>query len=281
VAVGHLWLHRGLEGKILCTKRTDFPAVRQGSRTARQGLHRGDLASRGGSALENEAYPVTKRLSRMGSGQPPIQSVYQTALRYISKSIAFRRPRLPPRTAWQEAGVERHPMAGMTAIAVLNIIFGGVGIFAGVFNLLGFLALLSELSRLGVFELPAARLTFSLLMLATGAVGLVAGFAIFARRPWARTLSLAYAGLLILSSVFSYTIVPIISTIGTYDIGSIDSIGLVRLIIFGVIYIIFPVPYSIVLCVVFFVPASKATFAKVEMPSPALAPDDEQGRQGE
>ena len=105
--------------------------------------------------------------------------------------------------------MERQPMAGMTAIAVLNIIFGGVGIFAGVFNLLGFLALLSELSRLGAFELPATRLTFSLLMLATGAFGLVAGFAIFARRPWARTLSLVYAGLLILSSVFSYTIVPL------------------------------------------------------------------------
>ena len=171
--------------------------------------------------------------------------------------------------------MERQPMAGMTAIAVLNIIFGGVGIFAGVFNLLGFLALLSELSRLGAFELPATRLTFSLLMLATGAVGLVAGFAIFARRLWARTLSLAYAGLLILSSVFSYTIVPIIATIGTYDISSIDSIGLARLIIFGVIYVIFPVPYSIVLCVVFLAPASKVKFARGETPSPALAPDEE------
>jgi hypothetical protein len=71
-----------------------------------------------------------------------------------------------------------------------------------------------------------------------------------------------YAGLLILSSVVSYLAVPIIATIGTYDIGSISADGLIRLIIFGAIYVALPVPYSILLCVVFYKPAWKATFAR-------------------
>ena len=48
---------------------------------------------------------------------------------------------------------------GMTAIAVLNIVFGGLGILSGLFQLIGALALLYELLRLGVFEIPVVRLT--------------------------------------------------------------------------------------------------------------------------
>ena len=158
--------------------------------------------------------------------------------------------------------MERHRTGGMTAIAVLNIIFGGLGILNGLFNVLGALALMRELLRLGVFEIPVARLTFSLLTLATGIVGLIAGIGIFALRPWARALSLVYGGLLILSSVFSFFIVPILASIGTYDIGSIDAYGLARLIIFSVIYVVFPVPYSLLLWVVFCTPAWRTTFAK-------------------
>jgi len=68
--------------------------------------------------------------------------------------------------------------------------------------------------------------------------------------------------LLIASSVFACFIVPILNTIGTYDIGSIPAAGLARLIVFGFIYVAFPLPYSIVLCVVFCAPAWKAAFAK-------------------
>ena len=158
--------------------------------------------------------------------------------------------------------MESHRTGGMTAIAVLNIIFGGLGILNGLFNVLGFLALMYQLLRLGVFEIPVARVAFSVLTLATGIVGLIAGIGMFALRPWARPLSLVYGGLLILSCVFSFFIVPILASIGSYNIGSIDAYGLARLILFSIIYVVLPVPYALLLCVVFYKPAWKAAFAK-------------------
>src|SRR5215468_10784409 len=95
------------------------------------------------------------------------------------------------------ASVERRRTSGMTAVAVLNIVFGGLVILMGLFLAAGVLALLYEQSRLGVFELPLARTAFSILVLATGIVGLVAGIGTFSLRSWARDLSLAFAGLLI------------------------------------------------------------------------------------
>ena len=168
--------------------------------------------------------------------------------------------------------MERDRTGGMTAMAVLNIILGGIGILNGLFLLLGALYLMSELLRLGAFYIPIARLAFCLLILATGVVGLIAGLGIFRLRPWARALSLVYAGLLILSSVVSYLAVPIIATIGTYGIGSISADGLIRLIVFGAIYVALPVPYSILLCVVFYKPAWKATFARGRTASCATTP---------
>ena len=168
----------------------------------------------------------------------------------------------------------KHRTAGMTAIAVLNMISGVVTILAGLLNLLGVLYLLQQQLRLGVFESPTVRGTFTLLLLATGIVGLTAGFAMLAPRPWARTASLVYAGLLIASAVFACLVVPILATIGTYDMSAISASGLVRLAIFSVIYVVFPVPYSVVLCVVFCRPAWKATFAKSAAPVPALASGD-------
>jgi hypothetical protein len=160
--------------------------------------------------------------------------------------------------------LERHRTGGMTAIAVLTIIFGGLGILTGLFNVLGFLVLMYELLRVGLFEIPVARLTFSVLSLATGIVGLITGIGMFALRPWARALSLVYGGLLILSSVFSFFTLPIMASIGTYDydIGSIGASGLARLVIFGATYLVLPALYPLLLCVVFFSPAWKITFAK-------------------
>ena len=151
---------------------------------------------------------------------------------------------------------------GMTAIAVLNIVFGGLGILSGLFQLIGALALLYGLLRLGVFEIPVVRLTFSFLILATGVVGIIAGIGMFALRPSARGLSLVYGGLLIFSSVCSFFIVPIIASIGAYNIGSIGGYDLARLIIFSTIYVILPVLYSILLFLVFYRPAWKTAFAK-------------------
>ena len=157
--------------------------------------------------------------------------------------------------------MDPHRTGGMTAIAVLSIIFGGVGILSGLFQLVGAFAMLHELWRLGVYEIPAPRFAFAFVLLATGVIGLVAGIGIFKLRPWARALSFVYAALLIASAALSYKMVPIIATIGTYDIGSVSADGLVRLIIFSLIYVVIPVPYALLLCLVLSKPAWKAAFA--------------------
>ena len=158
--------------------------------------------------------------------------------------------------------METHRTGGMTAIAVLSIILGGLEILNGLFRLCGTLVLIYELLRLDVFELPTARLVFSLLILATGIVGVIAGFGTLALRPWARALSLVFGGLLILSAVSSYFIVPIISSLGTYDLRSLDAQGLARLIIFGLVDVVLPVSYAPLLFVVFSRPAWKTAFGK-------------------
>jgi hypothetical protein len=158
--------------------------------------------------------------------------------------------------------VERHRTGGMTAIAVLSIIMGILEILNGLFQLANALTLIYNMLQLGFFEMPTARVAFSLLLLATGIVGLIAGIGVLALRPSARTLSLVFGGLLILSSVVSYFIVPIIASIGTYDIGSLSAEGLARLMIFSAIDVVLPVPYALLLFVVFYKPAWKTAFAK-------------------
>jgi hypothetical protein len=160
--------------------------------------------------------------------------------------------------------VARHRTGGMTAIAVLNIILGVLEILNGLFNLAGALVLIHESLRLDVFELPAARLMFSVLVLATGIVGIVAGIGMLALHSWARALSLVFGGLLILLAVSSYFIVPIIGSIGTYDIRSISADGLARLIIFSLVDVAFPVSYALLLFAVFSKPSWKTAFAKGE-----------------
>jgi hypothetical protein len=161
----------------------------------------------------------------------------------------------------QEASLEGQRTGGMTVIAVLNIIVGGLAILSGLFQGLGALMLMFELLRVGAFDIPVAHATFSLLLLATGIIGITAGIKMFALRASARPLSLAFAGLSILSAAFSFLTVPIIASIGTYDIGSLSSYNLARLTIFSVIYVVLPVSYAVVLCAVFYQPAWKAAFA--------------------
>ena len=158
--------------------------------------------------------------------------------------------------------MERQRTGGMTAVAVLNIVFGSIGILNGLFLIAGAFFLMHELSRLDVFQIPVARLAFALLALATGIVGLIAGIGILKLRSWARTLSLVYAGLLIALCVLSFFTVPIIASIGTYDLRAIDGSGLARLIVFAAIYLAIPVIYAPVLCIVCSTPTWKLAFAK-------------------
>ncbi len=92
----------------------------------------------------------------------------------------------------------------------------------------------------------------------------MAGIGIFSLRPWARELSLAFAGLLIVCCVSSFFLVPIIAsigTIGTNDLRAIDAFNLVRLALFSAIFVAIPVIYAPILCLVFSRPAWKAAFA--------------------
>jgi hypothetical protein len=167
--------------------------------------------------------------------------------------------------------MEKRRTGGMTAIAVLNVIVGGLVILTGLFRLFGSGVLIYELTKFNVFDMGALlhsvlpRLAFALLVLAAGVAGLIAGIGMFALHPWSRTLSLLCGVLLILSAAFSYLIVPIIATIGTYNVTAIDSAGLVRLIVTSTIYVVLPVAYAIVLFVVFHRPAWRSTFARVRM----------------
>jgi hypothetical protein len=158
--------------------------------------------------------------------------------------------------------VERHRTGGMTAIAVLNMVVGGVGILNGLYLDLGAVAVMYELLREGVFSIPLGRLSFALLVLATGIVGVVAGIGLLRTHRWARPVSLVYAGLLILLSIGSYLTLPILATIGTYNLAELGAPGLTRLIIFSTINILIPVPYAVILCVVFCKSARKTAFAK-------------------
>ena len=156
---------------------------------------------------------------------------------------------------------KRGPLT-MTAFAVLNITLGVLEILNGLFQLIGSLVLVYELVRLGVFERPPARLFFSFMLVATGIVGLVAGVEVLAPRPSARPLSFVFGRLLIFSSVCSFFVVPIIASIGTYDIRSLSAEGLARLVLFALSYIVLPVSYSSFLFVVFSRADWRATFAK-------------------
>jgi hypothetical protein len=153
----------------------------------------------------------------------------------------------------------------MTATAVLSIFFGSVGILNGVYLLLGAVVMLYELLRFGIFMIPMARFAFAFLILGTGIVGLIAGVGVLRLRSWARPLSLVYAGLLIFSCVCSFFSLSIISTIGTYDIRTVNGYDLARLIVFSVVHILIPLSYSLLLTIVFYRPGWKAAFAKARI----------------
>jgi hypothetical protein len=162
--------------------------------------------------------------------------------------------------------VDKQRAGGITAIALLNIVVGGLEMFAGIFQLLGVTFLMLELARQGVPGIPMARLSFSLLVLATGIVGLVAGIGLFSLRPSARTLSFLFAGMLVLSAVLSWFTIPIIASIGTYDIRSIGAGSLTRLIIFCAVYVVVPVLYSLVLSTTLNSAALRNAFATASPP---------------
>ena len=162
--------------------------------------------------------------------------------------------------------MDRHRTGAMTVIAVLSIVVGGIEILAGLFPLRGALDMVYHEWRTVIVVIPAALMAFALVVLAAGVVGIIAGIGMLRLRSWARRLSLAFGGLLILVSVgvlmliavFTPFIMPIIASIGSYD----PSADLVAMIPFTIVYFALPMFYAVVLSVAFSMPAWRATFAK-------------------
>lgn len=164
----------------------------------------------------------------------------------------------------QETDLEQHRTGGMTVIAVLTIVVGGIATLAGLCQLVD----VPDLLRVGDIFILVARAAFGLPILAAGVVGIIAGIAILALRSWARAVSLVFGGLLflmpvlllILMSVFTPLIIPVLASIGSYDL----SAGNPGLILFAGIYVALPVSYAVVLCVVFRKPAWRAETRSAE-----------------
>jgi len=164
--------------------------------------------------------------------------------------------------------VERRRTAAMTAVAVLNIVFGTLGILNGLLLVLVAATVTREMIRLGIFEMPVARTGFAFLTLATSILGVTAAFGILALRPWARALNLAYAVLLLMCCVLAFFLVPIITSLVTDDLSKIDTFNQVRLAIFTTIDVGIPVIYAPILFIAFSRPAWKTTFAERATPPP-------------
>ncbi len=131
--------------------------------------------------------------------------------------------------------METYRTGGMTAIAVLNVILGGIEILNGLFLLLGALSLMAELLRLGAFHIQIARWVQSP-DFGDGSVGLVAGTGISdCARGRAIEPCLRWTAVPFVCAFLPYR--PCYATIGSYDMGSISTDALVRLIICGAIYV--------------------------------------------
>ncbi len=158
--------------------------------------------------------------------------------------------------------METHRTGGMTVIAVLDIVVGGTEILAGLFQLVGTVDMMPPSGSFGILE--TVRTAFALPILAAGVVGIIAGIGMLALRSWARTVSLAFSGLLILTSVFLLFLTSALTLLLLPVLASIDGSDptTAGLILFAVVYVALPVSYAFVLWIAFSRPAWRATFAK-------------------
>jgi len=93
---------------------------------------------------------------------------------------------------------------GMTAVAVVNFVFGALGVFAGLWAMMTFHAVMSRSLTDGkTTQVAMAGLGMALYGVACGIVAIIAGIGVLKLAPWGRILSLSYAGLSIVSSVVS------------------------------------------------------------------------------
>src|SRR5208337_2696130 len=92
---------------------------------------------------------------------------------------------------------------GMTAVGVINIVFGTVGILLSLLTVITSHALLSR-SFFGGHEGQEVLVLLGMALYGVlcAGVGIAAGVAVLKVSSWGRFLSLTYAGLFVLSAVF-------------------------------------------------------------------------------
>lgn len=157
----------------------------------------------------------------------------------------------------------RERTSGMTAIGVLNLVFGGLGIISALFEVLAALAGIRRAILIeGFMGIPGIStdqraimlkmLEFALFALAASSVGAVAGIGILRMAAWARVVSLVYAGLWALNAGI-LLVFPVQAATPEAD-ASGAVIGLVVGICFGL-------SYPIILFILFQKPNWKAAFA--------------------
>ena len=149
--------------------------------------------------------------------------------------------------------MKKHRTGGMTAVGVLNTVFGGFGILAGLFCLLTAHAVMSRtLVTQDQSVVMLKVLGLGLFGLAVGIVGLIAGIGIFLMARWSRVLNLVFAGVWILNSILSFAFPVQQSTSGANTAGEV--FGRLLGLFLGLIY-------PIILLVLFNKPAWKTAFA--------------------
>jgi hypothetical protein len=157
----------------------------------------------------------------------------------------------------QNQPMTKQRTGGMTAIGVLNIVFGGFGLLAALFSLLAAPTMVARISGYATSEQMSEMMLkiqgLGIFALAVSVVGLIAGIGIFWMKQWSRILSLVYAGLWILNGILSFA----------FPLQLSSTTGVMAARVFG---LIIGMVYPIILFVLFNKPAWKTAFATEPLP---------------
>jgi cytochrome bd-type quinol oxidase subunit 2 len=131
----------------------------------------------------------------------------------------------------------------MTAISVLNFVFGGWGVLGALYVIIITNSMMSNplmSFAQGASQMAALQLLQGILRLGVGAVAIVAGIGLILVAPWGRGWTLAYAILGIVNIVMS-TIIALVQTNGKIGTGAAAIGAVIVCVIVGVIGCIYPV----------------------------------------
>jgi len=119
----------------------------------------------------------------------------------------------------------------MTSIAALTTVLGSLILLDGLQRVMHTVLAVIDLLRYGAIDYPAGAFRAvgllilpNCLMLGTGIVGLIAGIGIFILRPWARSVSLVFGALSVVSLILPYVGVFIFNYggYGPFNVGTLD-----------------------------------------------------------